>query len=124
MIEKKDLQVVEIDKTVKGANVVDIAVAKDLKEAKKEGKEEKKVDKEESKLLKETPVAAVADVPQASDEKKKEGSVSEPAQLPSKEVLTEKTEKAQKKVEKESVKAKKAGTEVKALKPAVAAAKQ
>ena len=58
------------------------------------------------------------------DENKKEGSVSEPAQLPSKEVLTEKTEKAHIKVEKESMKVKKADTEVKALKPAVAAAKQ
>ena len=81
---------------MKGSNVVDVAVAKDLKESKKEVKEEKKVDKDLSKMLKDTPVAAVADIPSPSDEdkKKKEGSVSEPSKLPSKEKLAEKTEKA------------------------------
>ena len=58
----------EIDKTVKASNVVDVAVAKDLKEAKKEVKEEKKGDKEESKLLKESPVPAAVETPAPAEE--------------------------------------------------------
>ena len=106
---------------MKASNMVDVAVAKDLKEAKREDKEEKKSDKEETKVLNQTPAPEAAT---DGEKKKKEGSVSEPAKLPSKEKLVEKTEKAQKTIEKESVKAKKAENEVKSLKPAVEEAKQ
>ena len=107
---------------MKASNVADVAVAKDLKEAKREVKEEKKSDKEETKVLKETPVPDTTAV--AEKKPKKEGSVAEPSKLPAKEKLVEKTEKAQKKVEKETVKAKKADNEVASLKPAVADAKR
>ena len=53
---------------MKASNVADVAVAKDLKETKREVKDQKKLDKEEAKVLKETPVAEVTDV---AEKKKK-----------------------------------------------------